>query len=373
MLFTPIINRYVQAEIYRTMPNTQHKLMTLRKRRFRNITINTICILLILLGVLWVIKNFWRYTEYEITNNAFIDEYISPVNLKVQGYIKNVYFTEHQKVSKGDTLITIDDSEYQIKVMDAEAALADAIASADVLGTNILTSKSNIEVADASIKEAEIKLWKLGEDEKRYEALLKESSVSLREYEQVKTDFDAAKARLTLLQKQRNSSLLQTEELVKKTNSAQAVIARRKADLEMARLNLSYTVVTAPYDGSVGRRTLEDGQLVQAGQILTNIIRDKQKWVTANYKETQIAHIHIGQEVNIKVDAYKGKIFKGVVTEISQATGSKYSLIPTDNSAGNFVKIQQRIPVRIEFTENDTTDLQNLRAGMMAETEAKRR
>lgn len=354
-----------------TNHTSKHKLTTLRKRRLRSITINTICIILILLGVLWVIKNFQRYTEYEITNNAVIDEYIAPVNIRIPGYIKRVYFTEHQKVQKGDTLITIDDSEYRIKVMDAEAALADAVASADMLSTNILTSKSNIEVADASIKEAEIKLWKLGEDNKRYEALLKESSTSLREYEQVKTDYDAAKVRLTLLQKQKNSALLQTQELEKKTNSVRAIIARREADLEMAKLNLSYTIVTAPYDGSVGRRTLEEGQLVQAGQSLTNIIRDKKKWVTANYKETQIARIHIGQEVNIKVDAYKGKIFKGVVTEISQATGSKYSLIPTDNSAGNFVKIQQRIPVRIEFTDNDSTDLANLRAGMMVETEAK--
>lgn len=356
-----------------TQQNTslsKSKFMTLRKQRIRNIIINTISIILILLGVIWVIHHFWRYTEYEITNDAVVDQYIAPVNIRVQGYIKTVNFTEHQKVKAGDTLIIIDNSEYSIKMIDAQAALEDAQANADMLSTNILTSKSNIEVADASIKEAEIKLWKLGEDEKRYKDLLNENSTSLREYEQVKTDYDAAKARITLLQKQKNSSLLQTQEVIKKTNSLKAIISRRESDLAMAKLNLSYTIVKAPYDGYIGRRTLEEGQLVQAGQILTYIIRDNKKWITANYKETQISNVFIGQEVNIKVDAYKGKVFKGVVTEISEATGSKYSLIPTDNSAGNFVKIQQRIPVRIEFTDREA-DLRNLRAGMMVETEAK--
>lgn len=140
----------------------------------------------------------------------------------------------------------------------------------------------------------------------------------------------------------------------------------------MAELNLSYTVVTAPYDGYMGRRTLEKGQLVQAGQTLTYLVRGEDKWITANYKETQIANIFIGQEVLIKVDALKRRTFHGVVTAISEATGSKYALVPTDNSAGNFVKVQQRIPVRIDLQDVSPEDMQLLRAGMMVETEALR-
>jgi len=139
----------------------------------------------------------------------------------------------------------------------------------------------------------------------------------------------------------------------------------------MAKLNLSYTVVTAPYDGFMGRRTLENGQFIQAGQTVSNIIRGNEKWITANYKETQIANIYVGQEVRIKGDAFKGKVFHGKVTAISEATGSKYSLLPTDNSAGNFVKVQQRIPVRIDLTDISFADKALLRAGMMVETEAK--
>ena len=141
----------------------------------------------------------------------------------------------------------------------------------------------------------------------------------------------------------------------------------------MARLNLSYTVLTAPYDGYIGRRTLEPGQFVQAGQTISYLVRNRDKYITANYKETQIAHIFIGQEVIVKVDAFPGRRFRGRVTAISEATGSKYSLVPTDNSAGNFVKVQQRIPVRIDLVDVSEEDMQLLRAGMMVETEARRK
>ena len=136
--------------------------------------------------------------------------------------------------------------------------------------------------------------------------------------------------------------------------------------------SVSYTVVTAPYDGYTGRRTLEPGQFVQGGQTLSYLVRGNDKWVTANYKETQIAHIYIGQKVRIKVDAFSGRTFHGTVTAISEATGSKYSLVPTDNSAGNFVKVQQRIPVRIDLNDASPEEMECLRAGMMVETEAVR-
>ena len=141
----------------------------------------------------------------------------------------------------------------------------------------------------------------------------------------------------------------------------------------MAKLNLSYTVVTAPCGGKLGRRTLEEGQFIAAGQTITYILPDTQKWITANYKETQIENLHIGQEVVITVDAISDRQFTGKITAISGATGSKYSLVPTDNSAGNFVKIQQRIPVRIDFTNLSKKENEQLAAGMMVIVKAKLR
>jgi ABC-type transport system involved in cytochrome c biogenesis ATPase subunit len=167
--------------------------------------------------------------------------------------------------------------------------------------------------------------------------------------------------------------IVRLTETSKKTTSAEAAILRKEADLDLAKLNLSYTVLIAPYDGYMGRRTLEPGQYVQTGQTISYLVRNKDKWITANYKETQIANIYIGQQVRIKVDAVPGKIFHGEVTAISEATGSKYSLVPTDNSAGNFVKVQQRIPVRIELEDVSSEEMAQLRAGMMVETEALRK
>lgn len=351
--------------------DSSKKLNQLKKRRLRSIFINITSIIVVVFCIAWIAKFFWRYTEYEITNNAIVDQYITPINIRVAGYIKAVNFTEHQHVEKGDTLIVLDDEEYRIKLQDAEAALLDAIGSKDVLVSTIQTSKSNVEVSEAAIEEARVRVWKTFEDEKRYANLLLERSVSLQEYQQIKAEYDEAVARYELLVKQKSYAKNQSQETTKKADNSTATIKRRQADVEMCRLNLKYTVVLAPYSGYVGRRTLGVGQLVQGGQILTNIISDSAKWVTANYKETQISKIFIGQQVNIKIDAYGDRVFKGTISAISEATGSRYSLIPTDNSAGNFVKVQQRIPVRIDFIDLTPQDNKLLRAGMMAVAEAK--
>lgn len=353
--------------------NNNRKARELRRRRRRIIALNVLCVFLVVCGMVWVVSHFWRYTQYEITNNATVDQYITPVNIRVPGYIKRVDFREHQYVSAGDTLLMLDDREYQIHVMDAQAALADAVSALEVLEAGVRTARESVEISVAAIAQAEALLWKVEQDEKRYGDLLKQNSVSLQQYQQVQADYRAAKANCAMLGSQKTRDELQVEELITKQGNARAMIQRREADLEMSKLNLSYTVVVAPYDGYVGRRTLGEGQLVQAGQVLTNIIRDERKWVMANYKETQISNIYIGQPVNVLVDAYRGHVFRGVVSAISEATGSKYSLIPTDNAAGNFVKVQQRIPVRIELIDLSQQDNDLLRAGMMVEVEAKRR
>lgn len=354
------------------MDTWREKQKELKRRWLRNIILNTICILLAGSGLWFTVNYFWRYVNYEITNDAFVDQYVAPLNIRVAGYIEEVRFTEHQYVHKGDTLLILDNREYCIKVKEAEAALMDVQGSKDVIHSGIQTSQMNVTVQDANITEARAKLWQLEQDYHRFERLLKEESIPQQQYEQAKAAYEAAQARYQALIGQKNAALSQYAEASKKTTSANANILRKEADLDLANLNLSYTVLIAPYDGYMGRRTLEPGQFVQAGQAISYLMRDNSKWITANYKETQISHIFIGQEVNIKVDALPGKIFKGKVTAISEATGSKYSLVPTDNSAGNFVKVQQRIPVRIDLEEIAPKDMMNLRAGMMVETEALR-
>jgi len=344
-----------------------------QKKRRLSIILNTISILLALGGIAWAFHYFFQYYRYEITNDATIDQYITPVNARVSGYIKEIRFTEHQFVHAGDTLLVIDDKEFKIKEMDAEAALMDANNSASVLSSNIAASTTNVAVSDANIAEAKARLWKLEQDVKRYKNLLDADAVSQQQYDQIKSDYDAQKAHIDALLKQKESLKSTSTQVSRQQGNVEAAILRRQAELDMAKLNLSYTVITAPYDGYVGRRTLEAGQLVQAGQTITNLIKNDRKWITANYREMQIEHIYIGQQVRITVDAISNKTFYGRVTAISEATGAKYSMLPTDNSAGNFVKIQQRIPVRIDFEAISDEDMKQLRAGMMVTTEAIKR
>lgn len=351
--------------------STLHKKQTrLKKLKIRNIILNTVCICLAVTGIVWTVNYFWRYANYEITNDAMVDQYIAPLNIRASGYIKEVRFTEHQHVEKGDTLLVLDDREYRIRLKDAEAALMDARGSKDVLSSGIETSHMNIAVQEANIAETHARLSQQETELHRYASLIKKQAISQQEYEQAKANYEASKARYEALMRQKDSASSQYSETSKKTTGIEANILRKEAEVEMAQLNLSYTVVTAPYEGYMGRRTLEPGQFVQAGQTLSYLVRSNDKWITANYKETQIDHIFIGQKVLIKVDALKGQTFEGKVTAISEATGSKYALVPTDNSAGNFVKVQQRIPVRIEFTNASSQEMKRLRAGMMVETEA---
>lgn len=355
------------------MRSIEMKYRRLKRRKRRNIVLNTVCLLIASSGLLWTVNYFWRYISYEITNDASVDQYIAPVNIRVAGYIQDVRFREHQFVHKGDTLVVLDNREYRIRQKEAEAALMDAQGSKGVLHSNIETSETHIEEQNASLEEAKARLWKAEQDFHRYERLLREESVPEQQYDQAKADFDAARARYNALLRQKEAARSQYTETNRRKVNIDAAILRAEAALDLANLNLSYTVVTAPYDGYMGRRTLEPGQYVSAGQTLSYLVRQTDKWVTANYRETQIANIYIGQPVRIKVDGIPGKVFRGHVTAISEATGSKYSLVPTDNSAGNFVKVQQRIPVRIDFDDVTPEDMTRLRAGMMVTTEARRK
>lgn len=349
------------------------KYRRLKRQKRRNIILNIVCILIAGSGIVWTINYFWRYISYEITNDAFVDQYVAPVNVRVAGYIQEVRFKEHQFVHRGDTLVVLDNREYVIRQKEACAALLDARGSRDVLASGIRTSHTKVAEQDANLAEAKAKLWQAGQDYRRYERLLREESVPEQQFEQVKADYEAARARYDALMQQKEAASSQYDETNKKKVNVEAGILRAEAALDLANLNLSYTVVTAPYSGYMGRRTIEPGQYVSAGQTLSYIVRQSGKWVTANYRETQIANIYIGQPVRIKVDGVPGRVFKGHVTAISEATGSKYSLVPTDNSAGNFVKVQQRIPVRIDFDDVDEKNMSMLRAGMMVETEAERK
>jgi membrane fusion protein, multidrug efflux system len=269
---------------------------------------------------------FLDYKHTETSNDAQIEQYNSPVNLRASGYIKKIYFTEHQDVRKGDTLLVLDDREYRIRVMEAEAALKDALAGATVIDATLQTTQNSASVYEASIAEIEIRLAKLEKDRQRYENLVKRNAATPIQLEQIETEYAATRKKLEATKRQQRAAMSGVKEVSNRRESTEAAIQRATAALEMARLNLSYTVVVAPCDGKLGRRTLEEGQYITAGQTVTYILPDTQKWVIANYKETQVENLKVGQEVRISVDAISDREFTGKITAISGATGSKYSL-----------------------------------------------
>lgn len=329
---------------------------------------NIVVGVLVVLGIAWVSLKFIHLGQVEHTDNAQIKQLIVPVNSRVQGFVKKVCFNDYQPVKKGDTLATIEDTEFRYRVAQAEADYQNALSGKSVATTTISTTQNNIVVSDAAIKEAKVRLDNAEREYNRYKNLYEQEAVTKQQYDAVHTNYEASNARYELLIHQKQSTTLVNQEQTQRLGQTDAGVKLAEAALELARLNLSYTVIVAPCDGTTGRKNIQQGQLIQPGQTIVDVVDENEKWIVANYKETQTAHIKEGQPVEIELDAIPEVIFKGIVKSMSRATGSSFSLLPQDNSAGNFVKIEQRIPIHIEFAkENNASDMTRLRAGMNAE------
>ena len=333
--------------------------------------IRTIVIIAIIaVGIIWVCSHFFHLGNVEWTDNAQVRRNIVPINSRVQGYIERICFNDFEEVHKGDTLVVIENSEYLLRVAQANAAYQRSLVENTAMGTTISTTENNLSVNDAAIDELKVRLAQAEKDYNRYEQLLSQKSVTRQQYENVKTNYDALKAKYDMLVRQKNSTRLVKIEQTQRLEQRQADIEAAKAALDMAQLNLSYTVVTAPCDGIASKKNIQIGQLIQPGQNLLSLVESDNVWVVANYKETQMKNIKDGMTVKIKVDAVSDITYSGVVTSISYATGAQYSAIPVDNATGNFVKVKQRVPVRIDFSDdNSSENLSRLSSGMNVECE----
>ena len=352
-----------------------------QKKKKSNIAklINLVVLVMVLGGLFWVVKSYFNFGNDKYTNAAQVESFINPINTRVSAYIKEIRFVEHQPVKKGDTLLILDNREILTQVGQAEAAYMAALASKNVTSqsvntasNNVNTVGANVQAASAGIKAAKARLWNAEQNFNRYQNLLKDEAVTRQQFDQIKTEYEAQKAQLEVQIAQlqsvvntKSSSELTVNEVKSRLGMNDAEIKRAENALEMAKLNLSYTVITAPHDGIMGRRSVNVGQLLNPSQQVATIVDINNVWITANYRENQMKNVKIGGLAKVTVDALGGKEFEGKITAISGATGARYSAVPVDNSTGNFVKVQQRIPVRIEFTDkNKIEDLKQLRAGM---------
>jgi len=340
-------------------------------------TFMIVLILLVLVGGSFGVTKYIHAQHHEETDDAQIDANISPVIPRISGYITEVRVKDNQKVHKGDTLVILDNRTEMIQVAQAQAALLAAQSNLSVAQANtgaskasISTYEANVSTADAQIEAAKVTLWRATQDYNRYANLIKDHSVTQQQFEQAEAAKQTAERQLQVLVDQKNAANRQTSFATSQSNAtgqqvsvANATIQQRQADLNNAQLNLSYTAIVAPEDGLISKVSVQVGQYLQAGQSLFTVVLDSAPWVTANFKETQLDKMRVGQKVMVHVDAYPDHDFEAKVTSFSPATGARFSLLPPDNASGNFVKVVQRLPVKIEFNTNDQL-VKTLRPGM---------
>ncbi|MEO6524893.1 MAG: HlyD family secretion protein [Mucilaginibacter sp.] len=321
--------------------------------------------LLLVAGIFFGVKEYIYYGKHEDTDDAQIDGDISPVVARVGGYIDTIMFEENQHVSQGQLLVKIDPRDYQVKLEQALAAQKGANATVGVSQSQIYTNTANSATAKANVETAKIKLDQAKRDYDRYANLIKDGSVTKQQFEQAGVARDAAQAAYQAMQDQYRAALEQIKGTQNQLNVTNTGVSAKQADVDYAKLQLTYTSITSPATGIVSKKSIQKGQLVQAGQTLFSVVNDNSLFITANFKETQLGNLRSGEKVEIEIDGVPGEKIEGEVYNFSPATGAKFSLLPPDNATGNYVKVVQRVPVKIKIKASKEI-MAKLRPGMSA-------
>jgi len=357
-------------------------------------------IFLLIIGIAFGIYIWSYYSARESTDDAQIDGHIGPISSRVPGTAIEVYVDDNMVVKRGQILVQLDPKDYQVMLEKAEADLADAIATARAAQTGVpitsTTSTSNIDVshaalnaaqhevsaAQAQVAEADANYVKTSQDLKRYQQLVDKDEISKQQYDAAVAAEQAARATLDaarsavataeshVVQAQANVRAAQiapqqVAQFRARAGAAEAAVKTRQAAVDQAKLNLEYTTIHAPFDGVVSKRSVEPGSVIAAGQPLFSLVDLEDLWVTANFKETQLKDMKVGQHATIHVDAFDHD-YKGYVASFGGATGARFSLLPPENATGNYVKVVQRVPVRINLDKGEDPG-HRLRPGMSVE------
>jgi membrane fusion protein (multidrug efflux system) len=337
-------------------------------KKKRNLMVPVIAVLAVI-GIVWGVRAFAYSRAHETTDDAQVDGHIIPVLAKVGGYIDGVHMEENVHLTEGTLAVLIDTSEYKARIAQALADYAGALAASGTRGVtgaalaNVQTAQQQSAASDAEIVAAKANYDKAKSDLARFQSLADKQIVSRQALDGAQAAADAAEATWLAAQKQSAAGISTVSNAQAGVRLADARLAAAKAALDYAQLQLFYTKIVAPANGVVRNKSVEAGQLVQPGQSLFALVTDTGAFVTANFKETQLDHIRIGQAVDFDVDAYGGATAHGVVESLAGTTGAKTALLPPDNATGNFTKVVQRIPVRIRITQGLGAD-RPLRPGM---------
>ena len=336
------------------------------KRKFLNYVTKLVTVALVAGFGAWGIWYAYRIYAYEETNNAQVELYINPISCRVMGYVDKICCTDNQYVNQGDTLLLIEDREYELAYNKNLARLNRAEAELRIANKQMQSNKIQQKQYEGQVEISKIKLENCEKEYRRVKNLLDMESVTQQQYDKTEAAWLLAKKEVEIAQYNYSESQLLSEELAGRAQVKEAEVMDCTSELEKSRLALSYTVICAPYDGRIGKVDLQIGQLLQEGKVITFITNESAgKWIIANVKETQLDSYMPGKEVTVTIDAVPDRKFRGIVESTSPATGTRYSMMPPNNATGNFVRITQRVPVRIRLVDaDDVTD--RLKGGMNA-------
>ncbi|PBQ33193.1 secretion protein HlyD [Sphingobacteriaceae bacterium] len=320
---------------------------------------------------------------HQKTDNAQVDAVIMPIRATVQGFVTKVNFSDNQMVKKGDVLIEIDGKDYVTRLKQAQAVLESAKAQLEIAKSgastadmNAMASSLNSQAAKDNIASARAKFSKNEKEMNRMDKMLKDGAVSQQQFESVKAEFETSKAQWDMLEKHYQASSSQASGLQSQADGqksqivlAEAIVKQREAELALAQTQLDNTFLKAPFDGIISKKSIDVGQYLQIGTPVCSAVDYNNLWVSANFKETQINEMRPNQPVDIKIDAFPKAHIQGKLQSFGGATGARFSLLPPDNATGNFVKITQRVPVKILITEYPRELLGLLLPGLSAEVD----
>ncbi len=336
--------------------------------RVRTVVVRVILVGLVGLGVWYGISAFNHARHFETTDNAQIETYLVPVLPRVAGYVKSVSVKDYDPVKKGQLLVEIDEDEARLALGELEASYQQALTDVETARANLRNTELTIRSSAANVKLAQIRRDKAQRDAARDEQLFTDKAITRKQAEDSRNSLDVQSQQVVTSQTDLEAAKSRVDIQRAALHKAEAQLKVLQSRIDQQKLRLTYTKVYAPAAGRIGRKNVEPGQYIQPGQTLATVVQDSVYWIVANFKETQIERIRVGQDVTVKIDGYPDLAVKGKVESFSDATGARFALLPPDNSTGNFVKVTQRVPIKITILDADKLR-SNLRAGLSAEVE----
>jgi len=316
-----------------------------------------ILVFIVAVGIIIVVSTNWNRWEggagWQRTNDAYLKSDLTPISAKVAGYVRDLPIQDYQRVRKGQVLARLVDDDYRAVVAQAQAGVSTATAQAQALAAQHELQLANVEAARAVVSSTTASMAQNERDLARQLKLLETGSSSTEAGEKLATAHAQLAAQLAQNRAQARAAQRQLAVLAAQIAQSEAAIAAQRAALELARINLAYTVITAPQDGVIGVRQVKPGQLVGVGSQITTLTPLPNVWVIANYKETQLTHMAVGQKAEITVDTFPGHTLRGHLLALAPASGAEFALLPPDNATGNFTKVVQRIAVKIAIDDAD--------------------